>query len=120
MLQHTSTMEQYLQAFSHFAQDYWVALPPLAEYAYNKSVYHTTQLMSFWVNNHFHPPMHFNTLNVTTNSKPDILPDVTLSDMHKTHWPLPENFLEAQIEQSKYTSSNDVTFKIGNNKVLGT
>jgi hypothetical protein len=28
--------------------------------------------------------------------------------------------LEAQIEQSKYTSSNDVTFKIGNNKVLGT
>lgn len=113
-------MEQYIQAFSHYKRDHWVALLPLTEYAYHNSVYHTTQIMSFWASNHYHPPMQLNTLNVPTHMKPNILADATVSEIKKTHRPLHEIFLEGQVQQSKYTSSKNVIFEIENNVVLAT
>jgi transposase InsO family protein len=41
------TMEQYLRAFSNYEQDNWVELLPLAEFAYNNSVHHSTQMTPF-------------------------------------------------------------------------
>jgi len=53
------TMEQYLPAFCNYEQDNWVELLPLAEFAYNNSVHHSTRMMPFWANYHYHPPMQF-------------------------------------------------------------
>jgi len=42
MEQQNQTMEQYLWTFCNCEQDNWVELLPLAEFAYNNSVHHST------------------------------------------------------------------------------
>ena len=44
------TMEQYLRAFCNYEQDNWVELLPLAEFAYNNSIHHSTLMTPFWPN----------------------------------------------------------------------
>lgn len=49
------TLEQYLRCSSSFAQDDWVHLLPLAEFAYNNSVHSATKQASFFANYGCHP-----------------------------------------------------------------
>jgi len=57
--QPTQTIEQYLRAFSNHEQYNWVEQLPLADFPYNNSVDHSTQLTPFWTNFLYHPPMQF-------------------------------------------------------------
>ena len=54
-----STMEQYLRAYVNFEQDDWVALLPMAEFAYNNSKNASTGLSPFEVMTGYSPRMTF-------------------------------------------------------------
>jgi len=108
------TMEQYLQAFCNYEQDNWVELLPLAEFAYNNSVHHSTQMTQFWANNHYHPPMQFKTPKARSNMMSEVRADAEVSGMEETHRLLRESLLEAQARQSKYVGGNDVAFEVEN------
>ena len=114
------TMEQYLRAFSNYEQDNWVELLPLAEFAYNNSVHHSTRMTPFWANYHYHPPMQFKPPKAPSNLRSEILADATVSGMEETHRLLRESLLEAQVWQSKYAGGKDVTFEVGNKVWLST
>jgi len=99
MERENQTMEQYLRAFSNYEQDNWVELLPLAVFAYNNSVDHSTQMTPFWANYHYHPPRQFKPLKAPSNLRSEILVDATVSGMEETHRLLRESLLEAQVRQ---------------------
>ena len=49
------TLEQYIRCFTTFVQDDWVALLPLAEFAYNNAKHSATGQAPFFANYGFHP-----------------------------------------------------------------
>jgi len=114
------TMEQYLRAICNYEQDNWVELLPLAEFAYNNSVHHSTRMTPFWANYHYHLPMQFKPPKAPSNMRSEILVYPTVSGMEETHWLLWESLLEAQARQAKYGGGNEVTFKVGNKVWLST
>jgi len=114
------TMEEYLRAFCNYEQDNWVELLPLAEFAYNNSVHHSTRMTPFWANYHYHPPMQFKPPKAPSNTRSEILADATVSGMEETHRPLQGSLLEAQARQSKYTGGKDVSFEVRNKVWLST
>jgi len=114
------TVEQYLRAFSNYEQDNWVELLPLAEFAYNNSVHHSTRMTPFWANYHHHPPMQFKPPKAPSKLRSEILADATVSGMEDTHRLLRQSLLEAQARQSKYAGGKDVTFEVGNKVWLST
>jgi len=114
------SMEQYLRAFSNYEQDNWVELLPLAEFAYNNSVHHSTQMTPFWANYHYHPPMQIKPPEDPSNLRSEILADATLSGMEETHRLLQESLLEAPASRSKYAGGKYVTFEVRNEVWLST
>jgi len=96
------TMEQYLRAFCNYEQDNWVELIPLAEFAYNNSVHHSTRMTPCWPNYHYHPPIPFKPPNALSNMRSEIMADATISRMEESHRHLRESLLEAQARHSKY------------------
>ena len=114
------TMEQYLPAFCNYEQDNRVELLPLAEFAYNNSIHHSTRMTRFWANYHYHPPMQFKQPKTPSNMRSEILADATVSGMEVTHRLLRESLLGAQARQSKYSCGKDVTFEVGNKVWLST
>jgi transposase InsO family protein len=50
-----SVLEQYLRAFCNYAQNDWVNLLPLAEFAYNNTKHASTGVSPFFANYGFHP-----------------------------------------------------------------
>jgi hypothetical protein len=52
--------------------------------------------------------------------KLEIQADAVLEELEKTHRVLRENLLEAQKRQSKYASSKEITFKVGDKVWLST
>jgi hypothetical protein len=108
------TMEQYLRAFSNYKQDNWVELLPLAEFAYNNSVHHSTRMTPFWANYHYYPPMQCNPPKAPLNLRSELLADSTVSGLEVTHRLLRESLLETNVRQSQYAGRKDVTFKVGN------
>ena len=114
------TIEQYLRVFSEYEQDNWVELLPLAEFAYNDSVHHSTQMTPFWANYHNHPPMQFKLPKTPSNMRSEILADATVSGMEETHRLLRENLLEAHVLQSRYAGRKDMIFEVTNKVWLPT
>ena len=106
------TMEKYLRAFCNYEQDNWVELLPLAEFAHNNSIHHSTLMTPFWANYHYHPPMQVKPLKAPSNMRSAILADATVSRMEETHRLLLESLLEYQACQSKYSHGKDVTFEV--------
>ena len=49
------TLEQYIRCFTTFVQDDWVALLPLAEFAFNNASHSVTGQSPFFANYGFHP-----------------------------------------------------------------
>jgi hypothetical protein len=92
----SQAMEQYLRSFCNCEQDNWVELLPLAEFTYNNSVHHSTQMTPFWANYHYHLPMQLKPPKAPSNMRSAILVDATVSRMEETHWLLQESLLEAQ------------------------
>jgi hypothetical protein len=90
-------MEQYLQAFSNYKQDNCVERLPLADFAYNNSVYHSTRMIPFWDNYHYHQPMQFKAPKAPSNLRLEILEDVMVSGMEETHLLPRESLLEMQV-----------------------
>jgi len=78
------------------------------------------QMMPFWANYHYHPPMQFKLLKAPSNLRPEILADAMVPGMEETHQLLRESLLEAQIRQSIYAGGKDVTFEVGNKVWLTT
>ena len=113
MERQNQTMEQYFQAFSNYEQDNWVELLPLAEFAYNNSVHHSTRMTPFWANYHYHPPMQFKPPKAPSNLRSEILADATVSGMEETHQLLRQSLLEPQVGQSKYAGGKDGTLEVG-------
>jgi hypothetical protein len=91
------SMEQYLQAFSNYKQNYCVELLPLADFAYNNSVHHSTRMIPFWDNYHYHPTMKFKPPNALSNLRLEILADAMVSGMEWTHLLLRERLLKMQV-----------------------
>jgi len=114
------TMEQSLRAFANYEQDHWVALLPLAEFAYNNSVHHSTRMMPFWANYHNHPPMQFKPPKAPSNMRSEKLADAKISGIEETHQLLRESLLEARARQSEYAGGMGVAFAVGNNVWLST
>jgi hypothetical protein len=52
-------MEQYLQNFVNYQQNYWVHWLPMAEFAANDHTSETTGYSPFYGNHGFHPRMTF-------------------------------------------------------------
>jgi hypothetical protein len=98
------TMEQYLRGFCNYEQDNWVELLPLAEFAYNTSIHHSTCMTPFWANYHYHPSMQFKPPKVTSNLRTEIRADAMAAGLVETHRLLKENLLEAQTRQSSTTA----------------
>jgi len=113
------TMEQYLRAFCNYEQDNWVALLPLAEFAYNISFHHLTRMTPFWANYHYNPTMQFKPPKEPI-FRSRIQADTWAEGLEKTHRLLRENSEEAQARQSKYAGGKDVTFKVGEKVWLST
>jgi hypothetical protein len=114
------TMEQYLRAYSNYEQDNWVQQLPLAAFGYHDSVHHSTRMMPFCANYHYHPPMQFKPLKASTDMKSDILADTTvlgMEDTHQLHW---EGLLETLVRQAEYAGGMDVTFEVRNKVWLST
>jgi hypothetical protein len=114
------TMEQYLRGVCNYEQDNWVELIPIAEFAYNNSVHHSTRMMPFWANYHYHTPMQFKPLKDPSNMRSEILADATVSGIEETHRHPRESLLEAQAWQSKYAVGKEVTFEVRNKVWLST
>jgi len=113
-------MEQYLRAFCNYEQDNWVELLPLAEFAYNNSIHHSTCMTPFWANYHYHPSMQFKPPKVTSNLRTEIRADAMAAGLEETHRLLKENLLEAQTRQSKYAGGKEMTFGVGDKVWLST
>jgi len=82
---HNQTMEQYLPDFCNYEQDTWVELLPLAEFAYNNSVYASTRMTPFWALYQRHPKMQFSTPNAPANLKSEIQADTVIEGLEETH-----------------------------------
>jgi len=91
------TMQQYLQTFSNFKQDHCVELLPLADFAYNNSVHHSTRMLPFWDNYHYHPPMQFKPPKAPSNLRFEILVEAPVLGMEETHLLLRKSLLEMQV-----------------------
>jgi hypothetical protein len=90
-------MEHYFRAFCNYEQVNCVELLPLAEFANNNSVYHSTWMTPFWANYHYHLPMQFKPLKAPSNIGYRILAYSTVSGMDNTHRLLRESLLDAQV-----------------------
>ena len=88
-------MEQNIRAFCNYEQDNWVELLPLAEFADNNSVHHSTQMTPFWTNYHYHPPMQFMAPKASSNIRSEILAEATVSGMEEANRLLRKSLLEA-------------------------
>jgi len=107
--QQNQTMEQYIRVFSNYEQDNWGQLLPLAEFAYNNSVHHSTRMRPFWADHHYHPPMQFEPPKAPSILRSEILANATVSGMEETYRLLLESLLEAQTRQSKDASGKHWT-----------
>jgi hypothetical protein len=114
------TMEQYLRAFCNYEQDNWVELLPLAEFAYNNSIHHSTCMTPFWANYNYHPSMQFKPPKVPSNLRTEIRADAMAAGLEETHRLLKENLLEAQARHSKYAGGKEMTFEVGDKVWLST
>jgi hypothetical protein len=74
----------------------------------------------FWVIHHYHLVIQFKPPKTPSNLRLVILADATVSGMDETHWLLRETLLEAQVRQSKYTGSKDVTCEARSKVLLST
>jgi len=99
MERQNQTMEQYLRAFCNYEQDNWVELLALAEFAYNNSVYTSTQMTPFWANYHFHPEMQFKRPKAPTIAWSEVKADMMLAGGDETHEILRQTLREAQTRQ---------------------
>jgi len=87
-------MEQYLRAFYNYKQDNSVELLPLAEFAYNNSINHSTLMIRFWANYNYHPTMQFKTPK-NNSFKSTVKADWWKTGVKETHRILRENIIEA-------------------------
>jgi hypothetical protein len=88
-------MEEYLRASCQFKQENWVEFLPLAEFAYNNSIHHSTLMTSFWANNNYHPTMQFKPLK-DHKLRSQVQADSWMAGVEETHPILRENIIEAQ------------------------
>jgi hypothetical protein len=107
------TMEQYPRAFATYAQDNWVDLLPLAEFAYNNSVHVTTRLTPFFANYGYHPEMHFKPPLPDAWFRSEKAADERLGRLQTARDRLRESILEAQVRQMRYTGGNEMVFEVG-------
>jgi truncated hemoglobin YjbI len=114
------TMEQYLRAFCNYEQDNWVELLPLAEFAYNNSVHHSTRMTPFWANYNYHPTLQFKAPKAPSNMRSEIQAAAMTAALAETHQKLRENLMEAQERQAKYAGGKEVTFEVRDKVWLST
>jgi hypothetical protein len=68
----------------------------------------------FWAVYHRNPQMQFKAPNAPADLKSEIEADAVLEGLEETHQILRENLLQAQQRQTKYASSKQITFEVGN------
>jgi len=107
------TMEQYLRDFCNYQQDNWVELLPLAEFAYNNSVYGSTRMTPFWALYQRHPKMQFRAPKAPANLKSEIQVDTVIEALEVTHRILRENILDAQQLETKYAGRKEIAIEVG-------
>jgi hypothetical protein len=113
-------MEQQLPALCNYEQDNCIVLIPLAEFAYNNSVHHSTRTRSLWANYSYHPAMLFKPLKAASNIRSARLVDPTEPGMEETHPLHRDSVLDAEVRQSKDAGRKELTFEIGNKVQLST
>jgi hypothetical protein len=94
------TMEKFLRAFWNYKHDYWVELLPVAEFAFNNSIHHSTLMTHYLPNYNYHPIMQF---------KPPKDPSFRLqvqaaswmAGVEETHRIVLENIIKDQERQTK-------------------
>src|SRR3977135_1653166 len=94
------TLEQYLCVYCNYQQDNWLALLPIAEFAYNNAPSATTGISPFFANKGYHP-------NITIHPERDLISararDFAV-DLDELHQELRKAISEAQ---SRYQVSAD-------------
>jgi hypothetical protein len=89
-------MEQYLQAFYNYEPDNWVAVLPLAEFAYNHAIHASMGMIPFCANYHHHPAMHFKPLNQRSSLNSEIQAHSFTAGLEETDQTLCKTMQEAQ------------------------
>jgi len=93
------TIEAYLRAFVGKEQDNWVALLPMAEFAYNNSVTVGNGMSPFYANYGFHPV----TMNPATTGPLNPASTVYAHWMHTVHDESRKGLLASQERMRPYT-----------------
>jgi hypothetical protein len=106
------TMEQYLRARCNYEQDNWVELLPLAEFAYNNSIHHSTLMTPFWANYKYRPTMQFKSPN-DPRFRSQVQADTWMAGVEETHRILRENIIEAQERYTNYAGAKEMTSEVG-------
>jgi len=105
-------MEQYLPSFCNYDKDSWVQLLPLAEFAYNNSIHHSTRMTPFWANYNYHPTMQFKPPK-DPSFRSQVRADWWITNVEETHRILWETIIEAQERQTQYVGGKEMTFAVG-------
>jgi hypothetical protein len=113
-------MEQYLRAVCNYEQDNWVELLPLAEFAYNNAIHASTRITPIWANYNYHPVIQFKAPKQPSSQNSEIQVDTVTAGLEETHQTLPENFQEAQTNQTKFAGGKEVIFEVGGEVWLST
>jgi hypothetical protein len=74
----------------------------------------------FWAVYHRNPQMQFKAPKAPADLKSEIEANAVLEGLEETHQILQENLLQAQQRQTKYASSKQITFEVGNQVSLST
>ena len=77
------TMEAYLRCYVNYKQDNWVALLPMAQFAFNSADAETTGISPFFANFGFNPTAYQHPSVDTTNAEAAIIKVDELKDLHK-------------------------------------
>jgi len=96
------TIEAYLRAFVGKEQDNWVALLPMAEFAYNNSVTAGNGMSPFYANYGFHPV----TMDPATTGPLNPASTVYAHWMHTVHDESRKGLEAAQERMHRYTDPN--------------
>ena len=78
------TMERYLRAFCNYEAGNWVKLLPLAEFASNNSMHHSTLMTPFWANYNHHPTMQL-TPPMDPSYRSQVQADLWMTAIEETH-----------------------------------